>query len=192
MRLAVKADKKRVVAIICESFDSNPSVNWVVKNDKKRQKRIKVLAAYAFNVAHRRDGVYISDDNEGVAICYKYNSKKEGFADYIDQAKLAINAVGITRIFKVLKREAYVKRNRPADGNFLYFWFWGISKIGKGKTAARESKNFIFEESERLQLPIYLETSVLQNKKVYERYGFETYAIWKDSMDMWLMKRECV
>lgn len=190
MRLAKKGDKKKVIQIISEAFDNNPSVNWVIKNDIFRKQRIRVLARYAFNVANRRSGVYLSSDEEGVVICYQYKKKKDDLFDYIDQLYLALFAVGLSRIGKVLRRESYIQKARSEDNDFLYFWFWGISKKGKGQTAARESKDFIFELSEKLKLRIYLETSVAKNKNVYERYGFKTYAIWQDSISLWLMRRE--
>lgn len=190
MRLAEKKDKKRIVDIICESYDSNPSVNWVIKNDKHRARRIRVLAEYAFDMAYRRKGVYISSNNEGITICYKYNVRKESLGDYIGQAKLALFSIGVSRALKILKREGYTKKTRPANGEFLYFWFWGVSDKARGSSAAKESKDYIFELSKNLQLPIYLETSVPQNKRVYERYGFETYDTWTDNDHLiWLMRR---
>ncbi len=37
MRKALRADKNMVVDIVAESFDTNPSVNSVIRNDKKRE-----------------------------------------------------------------------------------------------------------------------------------------------------------
>lgn len=48
MKQAVREDKDKVVKIIIESFDSNPHVNFVIKNDRKRHKRIVEMARYAF------------------------------------------------------------------------------------------------------------------------------------------------
>ncbi|MBK8807125.1 MAG: hypothetical protein IPO21_10965 [Bacteroidales bacterium] len=104
--------------------------------------------------------------------------------------KLAFGAIGISRALKIQKRESFIHKHRPADGNFLYFWFWGIKTSERGKYSAIESKKFIFELSKRLDIPIYLETSVVKNKNVYERYGFETYSLWQDEINLWLLKRE--
>ncbi len=168
--------KKKVIAIIEESFHNNPSVVSVINPKKPRS--LKALACYAFDTAISRNGVLLSSNREAVAICYPYNYKKEGLRDIWYQILLVLNCIGISRVPDVLKREAYVKKMRPTDGKFLYFWFFGATNIGKKTSAARELKEQIFDWSLRDDLPIYLETSVPRNKRVYEYFGFETYHEW--------------
>lgn len=191
MRKANKSDKKKFVNIIAESFDTNPSVNWVIKNDHKREKRIRAVAEYAFDTALIRDGAYISSDETGIALCYNINHKGNIILDYINQIKLIFSAIGINRIYEVLKREAYIKKIRPST-DFLYFWFFGVTEEGKGKGAAKELKDYIFNLSDKNELPIYLETSVKRNKAVYLRYNFELYHTWEvkeRGIVLWLMRR---
>ena len=72
----------------------------------------------------------------------------------------------------------------------LYFWFLGVEK--GGNKAVFEIKDQIFQWSEEKKLPILLETSVIRNRKVYERYGFEVYHTWDDSGNgntLWFMRR---
>jgi len=190
MRKATKADRKLVVDIISNSFEDNLSVNWVIKNDRKRMKRISVLAEYAFNTVLRKDGIYVSSDEEGVIMFYKQNAYKETFADYIDQAKLALQAVTLPRVLEVLKRESYKDNIRPSDGEFIYCWFYGVRNSARGKGAAIELKNFIFDEADKMNLPIFLETSMTKNLIAYERYGFETFHEWEENeKKLWFMKR---
>ncbi len=191
--LAKKSDCNKVVNIITESFDSNPSVNWVVKNDKKRKLRIRELAKYSFKTALIRKGVFLSADGNGLALCYKYNHKGNFIKDYWNQLVLVISAIGLSRVKTVLKRETYIKKQRPKNGEFLYFWFLGANNKAKGNGAAADLKNYIFDISKSENLAIYLETSVLKNTRVYKRYGFETYNTWEDKKTgskIWFMKRE--
>ena len=170
----------------------NPSVNWVVKNDKKRERRIKELSRFSFKTALKRDGVYISDDERCIALCYRYNFKKETISDYLNQARLASRAIGLSKIPEVLKRESYIKKLRPKDGNFFYFWFLGALPEGRGQGGAKEISDRIFKEADEDSLPIYLETSVLKNKRVYERFGFEIYHEWEvksQGITLWFMRR---
>lgn len=188
-----RTDRELVSDIITDAFKNNPSVIAVIKNDNKKNERIRALAEYAFDTAFSRKGVFISSDRTGVAICYRYNAKSETIADYFNQLKLVLKVIGITRVFKILKRDGYVKKQRPASGDFLLFWFFGVMEKGKGRGAALELKNIIFNEANKNQLPIYLETSVPQNKLVYERYGFTVYHSWKETPscpELWFMKKE--
>jgi hypothetical protein len=179
MREALKSDRKLVVDIVSQAFLSNPSVLYVVKKDGKLEQRVRYLAEYSFDTGFLRDGVFLSDDNLGVAICYPYNKKKEGLRDYINQIKLIFSCIGLSRVRKVMKREAYIKKHRPKDGNFLYFWFLGVSSQRSENSTIVDIKEGLFKQSEQLKLPIYLETSVEKNRRVYERYGFEVYHIWE-------------
>ena len=124
-------------------------------------------------------GVYLSSDRKGAAICYRYNFKKEGFQDYLYQFRLVVNAIGLTRVFEILRREGYIKSKRPKDGNFLYFWFFGVADDARGSRSAFQLKDEIFKQATEKGLSIYLETSVEKNKRVYERFGFEVYHIWE-------------
>lgn len=193
MRKATKKDRNTVVSIIAESFEQNPSYNWAIKQDKKRSKRLYELAKYAFSTAHRRKGVYISSDEQGVILFYKQNEYKERLIDYYDQAKLALKATGISLVPFVLKTEAYKKKIRPKNGEFLYCWFYGVKIKSRGKGAAYEMKNYLADVADKMKLPVYVETSVLKNTIAYKRWGYETYHKWeiKDKdKTLWFMKRE--
>lgn len=192
MRKGTKSDKETVINIILDAFDNNPSVNWVVKDDHKKEYRFKELASYAFETALARDGILLSDDETGIALIYQFNFKKESLIDYWNQLKLAIKAIGLARIPMVLKRQAYINSQRPKSSDFLYFWFFGVNSNGKGQGAAYELQKAIYKESKDKNLPIYLETSIRKNRIVYERYGFETYHTWKveeQGLELWFMKR---
>ena len=123
MQKATKSDESLVIDIIADSFPTNPSVLSVIKNDKKEPQRMRWLARYVFRTALRRDAIFISSDRTGVAICYPFNSHKENLSDYWNQIVLAFTAIGIERIWKVLKRDSYVKKQRPKSGDFMYFGF---------------------------------------------------------------------
>lgn len=185
------SDKKEVVEIICESFANNPSVMASIKNGGNKQAHIRGLAQYAFNTALPRNGIHISSDKNGVAICYPYNFKKETLYDYWQQCKLVVHSIGVRKLFQVLKREAFIKSKRPPSGDFLYFWFFGVRDRARGSKIALELKNEIFDKARLLNLPIYLETSVLKNKNVYSRYGFEVYYEWEQNNGdvLWFMRR---
>ncbi len=172
-------EKENAIRIIAEAFVENPSVLHVVKQDKNKSRRIRHLAAYVYETTKMRDGVFFSKDQEAIALCYRYNIKKEGLRDILNQIKLVFQTIGPERVLKVLKRDAYVKKQRPPDGNFLYFWFFGSSDKARGGPGAWELMKRVFKRSDEMSLPIYLETSIPQNKLVYERFGFETYHVWE-------------
>jgi len=78
MRKADLSDKDKVVKIICESFDTNPHVNYILKNDAKRAQRLAYLSEYAFYYGMRRNGVFLTEDGQGVSIIFAYHKVKMG------------------------------------------------------------------------------------------------------------------
>jgi hypothetical protein len=57
---AAYKDKYLVVDILTKAFDSNKSVNYVVKQDRKREKRIRKLMDYSFELCWESGEVYLS------------------------------------------------------------------------------------------------------------------------------------
>lgn len=192
MKKAQYSDKDKVIRIICESFDSNPHVNYIIKNDEKRPQRLAALSEYAFYYGMRRDGVFLTDDDQGVSIIFEYQKVKMGWVDYYRQLFLVFKCFTFFRSFWVQKVEKKIKANRASDVRFLYLWFFGVTNEALGTNNARDMMKFIFELSLQQQLPIYLETSLKRNSIIYKRYGFEEYNIYETEnkdLTMWYLKR---
>ena len=192
MKKAQYSDKEKVIRIICESFDANPHVNYILKNDSKRLKRLAVLSEYAFYYGMRRDGVYLTDDDQGVSIIFEYQKVKMGIADYYRQLFLVFQSFTFWRSFWVQKVEKKIKENRAKDVRFLYLWFFGVTQETLGTNNARDMMKFIFDMSLEQKLPIYLETSLKRNSVIYKRYGFEEYNVYETEqkdLTMWYLKR---
>ena len=182
MKKAIKSDRDKVVKIISESFDGNPHINFIIKNDRKRNKRMNAMAQYAFNIGIRRDGIYLTDDEQGVAIVFRRSQFKKSLYEYWLQLCLVFKAFTVLRSSKILKLESLVERNRETGGDYLYIWFLGVRDNTLGTNDARELMKYIFKMSQVLSLPLYSETTVKRNNKVYKRFGFEDYNILKTGM----------
>jgi len=192
MKKAIKSDKEKVVRIICESFDKNPHVNYIIKNDAKRNKRMAAMASYAFEFGMRRNGVNLTDDGLGVAIIFQNNKIKVSLYEYWLQLGLVFKAFSIFRAFKVDKLESLIKKNRASNVEFLYLWFFGVADEALGTNDARDLMNYIFKLSYDMELPIYLETTIKRNNIIYKRFGLEDYKILDTgigNLTFWFMKR---
>jgi hypothetical protein len=175
MKKAIKSDKNKVKKIICESFNSNPHINYIIKNDGKRKNRMDALAQYAFNIGIRRNGVYLTDDEQGVAIVFRSSQFKKSLYEYWLQFCLVFKVFSVQRTNKICKLESLVKRNRENRGEYLYVWFLGVRNNALGTNDARELMKYVFNMSQELNLPLYSETTIERNNLVYKRFGFEDY-----------------
>lgn len=173
----------------------NPSATQVVKNDRKRVDRVRFLARYMLRRAKRKNGLFVSEDGHGLAICYKVKAGEgKSFLDIIDEIRIAFKVIGYTRIPRILKRQAYLKKQMPQNKPYYYFWFFGVDPETRGMEngSAAELKQKVFDTANNDGLPIYTETSIRKNKIVYERYGFQVFHEWKinEKSTMWFMKRD--
>ncbi len=189
MIIAQPKDKVDSVTIIAKTFDANPSVNIVIGDKGNRRKKIRRLAEFAFVKAINRQGAYLSDNKKGTALCFRSDVKSFSLSEIYYEARFAFS-IPVRKVFQTMKRESYLKKNR-IEGEYLYFWFLGVEK--GGGQAGFEMKDYLFQLSKDIQLPIILETSVKRNKYIYERYGFRVYHEWSDSgggKPLWFMIRE--
>lgn len=123
MRKATKADMNIVVDIITTTFAKNPGVNWMFKKKSDSAKQIKRLAQYAFIKSYLRDGVYISSNEKGVALCYKFNRKRFSLIELWYQIKFSFTSINFFKLPKVLKRESYRKKFDQILANTYTFGF---------------------------------------------------------------------
>ncbi|WP_370086430.1 hypothetical protein [Ekhidna sp.] len=189
MQRITSSQAPKVIHILTQSFRTNPSALWVIRQDNKVQDRLRALIEYAVKTGLENDGVFLSDDESAAAICFQ-EPARTSLSSYWNQLQLIRKAIGFARVPQVLKREAYLKKHRPAPP-YLNFWFLGVDPDRKGSGGVHDLKQGIFRLSEEKNLPILLETSVERNMRVYERFGFHVYHTWKPSTDytLWFMTR---
>ncbi len=187
MRSANLSDRQLIVDIIAHTMSENRGISWMLKSSDI--KHLKNLAQYAFYKAYYKKGAYISSNNKGMALCFKFNTPLRSITPIIHEIIFFIKSVKLSSIPKILKLEAYKKKQRPTNGEYLYFWFFNTVKDNDG--AGFEIKNEIFNMAKKERLPIYAETSKLRNKIVYEHFGFKTYHYFEDKnkdLQYWFMK----
>ncbi len=182
--------QKRFVEIVIDAFSQNPSVTDVVKQDSRKAHRTRKLAEYSFHFGERRAANYLSKDGNGIVISYVEDMRRS-FADHWADLKLIFEVSGFRRARYLLKKEAYRKKVRQKEP-FYYVWFLGVDSAHRGGETIKELKRRVFDEADRLQLPILLETTIERNKSVYEYFGFQVYHIHQFHEDMpptYFMKR---
>ena len=174
MKLADHTYKSHVIDILSKSFDDNQSINYIVKQDSKRKKRIEKLIGYCFEVCLVKGQIFMSNDDKACALILHPERKMGSIKEMLLNMKLAINSIGASRSFKVLKREKLIKQNHPKEP-FYYLWFIGVTPDAQGKGIGSALIEEVFQKYNKGTRPFYLETSVVKNISWYEKYGFIIY-----------------
>ena len=186
--------KNQIINIISKSMQDLPGIKWIIgENPKNIRNKMNELARYAFEIAWRRNGIFISRDRKGLAIMIAQNKRIREKISLFISLRFIFYCTGLKRAWEIFKREKYIHNMHPANKDYLHFWIFAVLPSARGSQTAIELKNTIFKESERLSLPIYLETTLLKNKIVYERFGFKVYHKWqikKRNITMYFMKKD--
>ncbi len=172
MKLADHSYKSLVIDILSKSFDDNQSINYIVKQDSKRKKRIEGLMGYCFEICMAKGQIFMSDDDKACALILHPEKKMGAIKEMLLELKLAIDSIGVTRSFKVLKREKLIKQNHPKEP-FYYLWFVGVTPDEQGNGIGSSLIEKVFQKYDEETRPFYLETSAVKNLSWYKKYGFK-------------------
>jgi ribosomal protein S18 acetylase RimI-like enzyme len=189
MKKATAANKSMVVDILSAAFAENNSVNYIVKQDKNRLRRIVALINYSYEICSQFGEVWLSDDLKACALLLYPHLKRATLKSIWLDVKLIFLAIGLNNIRKVMNRETRVKGHQDSV-KMVYLWFIGVhpeyQHDGKGSTLLNE----IVTEASLKALPVYLETSTLVNIPWYERFGFNVYDRLELDYTLFFLKRE--
>ena len=158
--------KKQVLDILYDSFYNNGSVNFVVKQDSKKDQRIKTLLEYSYYKGERFGEIFLSEDETTAAIII--DPKKDKFSFW--ELKLIFQVIGLRGLSKVLKREKNLKKFKPKH-DFNYLWYVGVKAAYQGQGRGSKLIQQIMEEPNGKAL--HLQTSNPRNFPLYERLGFD-------------------
>lgn len=174
MRKAERSEKREIIDLLTNSFIDNKSVKYIIKEDQNRNQRIAALMDYSFEQCNRFGEVFISDDNKGCALLLYPHKKKINIGSIWLDLKLIFRSIGIFRIGKAIERENRIKEKQPKI-QMAYLWFIGVNPLyqhlGIGSNLLKE----VIAHVDSKGLPIFLETSTVQNLTWYRRFGFEVY-----------------
>jgi hypothetical protein len=185
------SDKKLVTDLLSRAFDTNVSVNFLVKQDSKRQARIRFLMDYAFETCMATGEVLWSDDKKACALIQYPDQKKTSAKSIWLNLQLLFKSIGLLRMGQILNREKVLKKNAP-PASALYLWFIGVDPSAQGKGVGSAFVQEIIDKSVAMQRPIYLETSMVQNVPFYQKLGFEKYDEIREPHTLFFIRRKLV
>jgi len=187
MKYAQKIDKPKVIRILTSAFLNNPSVNYIIKQDRKKRERIEALMDYSFEVCYHSGKVLLNDNETACALVSFPDKKKLSISSILNDINFVFNAVGLGGVTKALQREKIIHANYP-NSNIYYLWFIGVDQDQQGRGEGSKLLTEILEDATGCGRPIYLETSVSRNITWYKKFGFEVYNKIDFTYDLYLLK----
>ena len=172
--IAQRKDKTRIIEILCQSFQNDPQIDYILGSNGNKNKKLMRLMAYSFEFGLANGKVEISEDKNSVAI-WKASNSKNMTINLFYESMLFFFTFGRSGITRISAMEKKIAAFYPDKTIFNYFWILGTipNEQGKGYGTAILSK--AINKFEQDKVPLYLETSTDSNLKYYQRKRFELY-----------------
>ena len=179
---SLKEKESKIVKLVAESFTENARISSIIEGQGASfSKGIHMLVAYAYLLVKQMDGVFSSENESSFIFYYRNKQLSRSWRDGLRYIYLAIFIIGIRRVKEILKREKKIKEIRKQDQemnkhkDFLYVWFLAQAKSYNALDALMETKRFIMDKADYLNIPIYMETTEERLVPLYARMGFKFY-----------------
>jgi len=187
-----KADYEIIIRILTAAFEQNPRFQAVIKK-KNPTRSVRHMTEYAYHLIDRLNGIYLSEDKTTVLFYYTKKQYNRTLRDYLRFARMFLRAIRPSQYLSTIKREKKVARLRRDYDDYIYVWVLGSVPNNKSLSGLADIRDHLFGLSEKLQLPILIETTVDRVRKLYHYVGFEEYHMWEDKeagINVWFLERK--
>jgi len=174
--------ERKIVECLTQAFKDNKRIQRLVGNPFiSVQSGIRSIMSYAYLMVKKADGFVEAPFNSTFLLYYRKSELTFTIGDRLRYFYLAVQVIGLLQLRKTFLRERKLKKirgaemARQADRDFLYIWFLAQRKEEKSIKGLFEVKQEVINQSQKLGLAVYMETTEQRLVPVYERYGFIFY-----------------
>jgi len=189
-----QSDRDIIIGIVTHAFEQNPRAQAMMKK-KNPTRSVRHMTEYAYKLVDKMDGIYLSEDKTTVLFYYLKSQYKRTLVDYLRYGIMFLKAIRSSQFFPTMKREKYIASLRPDYEDYIYVWVLGSVPNNRSLKGLADIRDHLFGLSEKLQLPILIETTVEKVLKLYRYVGFDEYHKWHDQdagIDVWFLERKLV
>ena len=187
-----EADHKIIISILTAAFEQNPRFQTVIRK-KNPARSVRHMTEYAYKLIDRLGGIYLSEDKTTVLFYYTKKKYNLTIMDILRYVRMLIKAIRPSQYVPAIKREQYIKKLRRDHDDYIYVWVLGSVPNNRSLRGLADIREHLFGLSDRLNLPILIETTVNRVRKLYYYVGFEEYHEWKDEesgISVWFLERK--
>jgi len=144
---------------------------------------------YSFEVCRLFGEIWLSDEKKACVLVLYPDLKHISLKSIWLDMKLIFQSIGLNNIPRVLNREAQVKKLQPKT-KMAYLWFIGVDPLHQHQGIGSLLLEEIIANANSKNLPVYLETSTIENLPWYKSFGFEIYNKLELSHTLFFLKHE--
>lgn len=170
---ATPVDAPVLGAVLARAFHDDPVFGWVVRDSDARRERLPLLFAAFAEAYLSHHETYVAGDNVGAALWAPPGSEpipadragefEEGLADALKNEDLD----------RGLRIQELLEAHHP-DRPCFYLQFMGVAPEHQGCGLGSQLVTTVLKRCDAAGTPAYLEATNPDNRRLYERHGFET------------------
>jgi GNAT superfamily N-acetyltransferase len=192
---AISDERSQVVTALCSAMFDDRIYRWLVPNDAQRRRSTAVFYSRFVDACWPHGGVYAAGAGAGAALWVPPgkqlvdDEQAETFGrELVESAGDDASSARMAQLLQLFDD------NHPADACW-YLAFIGVDPSARGQGIGTRLLAAVLTQADRDQVPAYLEATCPENRRLYERHGFQTvrelkvadspaiYAMWRPPTD---------
>ena len=172
IRHARASDIEASVAVLMAGFFPDPVSVWLVPDDDARRRFHRGLFHAAFDDSQDAGELRVAEDRgevAGVGVWYPPGRPRDPSGPAMDDALAALDDTDRGRLGVL--RDALAEHD-PAEAHY-YLWLMAVAPDRRGVGIGGSLISAVLDVADKRQTPAYLEATRPENRRLYERYGFE-------------------
>jgi GNAT superfamily N-acetyltransferase len=172
IREALASDIEPSVDALMAGFSSDPVLVWLVPDDRTRRRFLRGLFSATFEDSHRSGELRVAEDDGevcGVAVWYPPGGVRNPTGPAMNDALAALDDGDLDRLRAL--GEA-TKDHAPSEPHF-YLWLMAVAPEKRGAGIGGAFLTSVLDICDESQTFAFLEATRPENRRLYERYGFE-------------------
>jgi ribosomal protein S18 acetylase RimI-like enzyme len=188
-----RADFDRVVPLMARAFDDDPVLNYVVKQDERRESRLRRMMHLALDrLTYPFDETYVGEGFEGAMFWNPPGQIPHGLLFNLRMLPELARISGLAGLPRMIGALGVMEKKHPKPPHY-YLLAIGVEPGLQGQGVGSALLRPMIERCDREAMPSYLESSKERNVPLYERHGYrvtEQLTLGKTGPPVWLMWRD--
>ena len=190
IRKATAAEAEQVGATLASAFFDDPVFAWISPDDERRRALLPPFFTLFAETMVPLEEVYVAGESDGAALWAPPGAEvpPEEDSDEFGRRMEEMSGPDAERMFEISE---LIGSHHP-EGSFWFLQFVGVDSAHQGRGIGSALLVPMLERCDREGARAYLDATSANNKRLYERHGFEAteeYAP-EGGPPLWSMWRE--
>ena len=173
IRKVTPADLETVIAMFSRGYDADPFINYLVKQDARREKRKRrFMKAGLTRLGLPFGETYMTEGGDGAAIWQPPAGRPHGLRHDLSMLVALVGVSGLGGVTRSISAFATAEKRHPKEPHY-YLLAIGVDPYRQGQGIGSSLLAPMIARIDREGIGAYLESSNERNLPLYQRFGFE-------------------